>query len=76
MLGSFNVDAYWHGMYNLQLTGSNTEECVFLGDFNRYHLNGTNYNFYVTKDGTGTWYFKDPLDSAGARNCRIVGECG
>ncbi len=65
MLGSFNVDAYWHGMYNLQLTGSNTEECVFLGDFNRYFLNGTNYNFYVTKDGTGTWYFKDPLDSAG-----------
>ena len=42
----------------LVLTGSNTAPCRILGTFKGYVHNGTNYAWYVTKRGTGTWSFE------------------
>ena len=42
----------------LVLTGSNTVPCRILGTFKGYTANGTNYAWYVTKRGTGTWSFE------------------
>ena len=66
MLGVFDIQQWdWYGMYHLCLTGSNRTECVLLGNISQCSKNGTNYNFYVTKDGTGTWYLKDPTNRVG-----------
>ena len=61
MSGSFAMvdSSSWKGMYHLMLTGSNTTECVFEGNIIERSYSSTNYAFYVTKDGIGTWYFKD-----------------
>lgn len=67
LLGSFAMCdvAKWQGMYHLLLAGSNTTECVFCGDIVERSYSSTNYAFYVTKDGTGTWYFKEKNRSFG-----------
>lgn len=65
--GSFAMvdSSSWKGMYHLMLTGSNTTECVLEGSIVERSYSSTNYAFYVTKDGTGTWYFKEKNRSFG-----------
>lgn len=65
--GSFEMVDYsgWQGMYHLLFTGSNTEECVLSGNIVERSYSSTNYAFYVTKDGTGSWYFKEKNRSFG-----------
>ena len=65
MLGSFAMIASsaWQGMYHLLLTGSNTTECTFYGKIAERTYSSTNYAFYVSKEGSGTWYFKDPTNN-------------
>ena len=48
-----------YGMKRLVLTGSNTVPCVFSGTLPTWTLFTTNYNWHVTKRGTGTWRFAD-----------------
>lgn len=48
------------------LTGSNSAECVVAGPIRRYSGNddpGTNHNWRIIKRGTGTWRFKDVVDT-------------
>ena len=47
------------GMKRLVLTGSNTVPCVFRGTLPTWTIQSTNYNWHVTKKGTGTWRFAD-----------------
>ena len=55
------------GMKRLVLTGSNTVPCVFSGTLPTWTLFTTNYNFHVTKRGTGTWRFANKAQThAGA----------
>ena len=54
-------------MKRLVLTGSNTVPCVFSGTLPTWTLYTTNYNFHVTKRGSGTWRFADKAQThAGA----------
>lgn len=50
----------------LVLTGSNAVPCRILGRFTGRSQNGTNYSWYVTKRGTGTWNFES-TDASGLR---------
>ncbi len=50
----------------LVLTGSNAVPCRILGVFTGRSQNGTNYSWYVTKRGTGTWSFESE-DAGGLR---------
>ena len=55
------------GMKRLVLTGSNTVPCVFNGTLPTWSIQTTNYNWHVTKKGTGTWRFADKAQThAGA----------
>ena len=55
------------GMKRLVLTGSNTVPCVFSGTLPTWDIYTTNYNWHVTKRGTGTWRFADKAQThAGA----------
>jgi len=50
------VSTYQHKMQRLVIQGSNTAECVMSGKIEvPYDRGGTNYTFYITKAGTGTW---------------------
>ena len=56
-----------YGMKRLVLTGSNTVPCVFSGPLPTWSIYTTNYNWHVTKRGTGTWRFTDKAQThAGA----------
>ena len=49
------VSTYQHRMQRLVIQGSNTAECVMSGKIEAVSQKGTNYTFYITKAGTGTW---------------------
>ena len=49
------VSSYQHRMQRLVIQGSNTAECVMSGKIEAVSQKGTNYTFYITKAGTGTW---------------------
>lgn len=50
------VSSYQHKMQRLVIQGSNTAECVMSGKIEvPLDRGGTNYTFYITKAGTGTW---------------------
>ena len=58
--------------HRLVLTGSNTVPCVFSGQLNSATFTNpetvrTNYDFYVSKYGSGTWRFADSTDNAANR---------
>ena len=58
--------------HRLVLTGSNTVPCVFSGQLNSTTFTfpetvQTNYDFYISKYGTGTWRFADSSDNATKR---------
>ena len=56
-----------YGMKRLVLTGSNTVPCVFSGTLPTWNIDTTNYNWHVTKRGTGIWRFVDKAQThAGA----------
>lgn len=61
---------WWHesgdSQMRLVLTGSNDVPCRILGKFTGHSQNGTNYSWYVTKRGTGTWSFES-ADASGLR---------
>ena len=58
---SFHTGSGHLGMYHLKLTGSNTTQCVLWGDI----MSHGDYTFCVTKEGSGTWYLKDPTNRVG-----------
>ena len=64
---AFDTNEVHNGMYHLTLTGSNTEQCVLWGDITSHTspVTKTNYTYCVTKDGSGTWYLKDPTNRVG-----------
>ena len=71
--GIIFTGAWMHdGGYNscsqmrLVLTGSNTIPCRIRGKIVGCSQNGTNYSWYVTKRGTGTWSFES-ADASGLR---------
>lgn len=73
MGGIVFTGAWMHdGGYNscsqmrLVLTGSNTIPCRIRGKIVGCSQNGTNYSWYVTKRGTGTWSFES-ADASGLR---------
>ena len=58
--------------HRLVLTGSNTVPCVFSGKLNSATFTNpetvqTNYDFYISKYGSGTWRFTDNTNNAANR---------
>ena len=58
--------------HRLVLTGSNTVPCVFSGKLNSATFTSpetvqTNYDFYISKYGSGTWRFADNTNNAANR---------
>ena len=58
--------------HRLVLTGSNTVPCVFSGQLNSATFTDpetvqTNYDFYISKYGSGTWRFADNTNNAANR---------
>ena len=51
----------------LVLTGSNIHECVFSGILNKFQKDGNDYDFIISKQGTGTWHFADTADNSANR---------
>ena len=54
--GEISVAA--HAWQRLVFKGENITPCKFTGTVKQEKKNGTNYNFYVTKQGSGTWKFE------------------
>lgn len=55
-----------YSQMRLMLTGSNAIPCRIRGNITGCSQNGTNYSWYVTKRGTGTWSFES-ADASGLR---------
>ena len=52
-MGNWNINT--KSMHRLELSGSNTVECVANNAICDYASGGTNYSFYLSKTGTGIW---------------------
>ena len=57
--GGYTFTGDWNiktkSMHRLELSGSNTLECVADNSICDYASGGTNYSFYLSKTGTGIW---------------------
>jgi len=57
--GGYTFTGDWNiktkSMHRLELSGSNTVECVANNSICGYASGGTNYSFYLSKTGTGIW---------------------
>ena len=54
-MGNWNINT--KSMHRLELSGSNTVECVANNAICDYASGGTNYSFYLSKTGSGIWRF-------------------
>lgn len=57
--GTIKHNAYVPQMHRIKFCGENANPCTFGGAMTTDKKSGTNYSFYVTKTGTGTWRFTD-----------------
>lgn len=56
--GTIAVNSYVPGWDRFVFSGDHTNECRLTGNMLGDSKGGTNYNFYVTKRGAGTWSFE------------------
>ncbi len=57
--GTLKHNAFVPQMHRVEFRGENASPCTFGGAITTGSNGGTNYSFYVTKTGTGTWRFTD-----------------
>ena len=57
--GTIKHNAFVPQMHRVEFRGDNANPCTFGGAMTTDAKSGTNYSFYVTKAGTGTWRFTD-----------------
>jgi autotransporter-associated beta strand protein len=65
LTGCLSVNAYVPGWQRFVFKGDNANPCRFTGTVKNGSKNSTNYNFYVTKQGTGTWSFEGTKNFTG-----------